>query len=169
MANYRTLSAGFIALTVVFAASTGYFALNSTTVKQTTTVTQTSTSTQTVGVSTSGYTVDLGFNSSIGFYLTNGTGFTLYMFKVDKPNNGTSACNGSCANNWPPFFASSTKVPPGLNASSFGTITRTDGSKQVTYNGLPLYHFHSDKQPGSALGQGIGSVWYAYTIPVPHA
>ena len=169
MANFRTLSAAFIALTVIFAASTGYFALNPTSVTQTTTVIQTSISTQTVGGSPSAYTVGLGYSSSIGFYLTNSTGFTLYMFKVDKPNNGTSACNGSCANNWPPFFASSTKVPPGLNASSFGTITRTDGSKQVTYNGLPLYHFHSDKQPGSALGQGIGSVWYAYTIPVPHA
>jgi len=168
LANFRTLSAAFIALTVVFAASTGYFALNSTTVKQTTTVTQTSTSTQTVGVSTSGYTVDLGFNSSIGFYLTNGTGFTLYMFKVDKPNNGTSACNGSCANNWPPFFTSSIKVPPGLSASSFGTITRKDGSMQVTYNGLPLYRFHTDKQPGSTLGQGIGSVWFAYSVPEPH-
>jgi len=169
LANFRTLSAAFIALTVVFAASTGYFALNPATVTQTTTVTQTSTSTQTVGASTPAYTVALGYSSSIGFYLTNGTGFTLYMFKMDKTGGGTSACTGSCSNNWPPFFASSIHVPPGLNASSFGTITRTDGTMQVTYNGSPLYRFISDKQPGSALGEGIGSVWYAYTVPTPHA
>jgi predicted lipoprotein with Yx(FWY)xxD motif len=169
LANFRTLSAIFIALTVIFAASTGYLALNPTAMTQTTTITQTSTATKTVGASAPAYTVGLGYSSAIGFYLTNGTGFTLYMFKVDKPNGGTSACAGSCSNTWPPFLASSIKVPPGLNASSFGTITRSDGTMQVTYNGSPLYHFHSDTQPGSALGQGIGSVWYAYTVPTPHA
>ena len=170
MANFRTISAIFIALTVIFATSTGYFAANPTTVTQKTTVTQTSTSTQTVaGPSSPAYTVGLGYNSTIGFYLTNSTGFTLYMFKLDKPNNGTSACNGTCATNWPAFFTSKITVPPGLSASSFSTITRKDGSTQVAYNGLPLYYFHKDLQPGSTFGQGVGTVWFAYTIPTPHS
>ncbi len=169
MANFRTISAVFIALTVVFAASTGYFAVNPTTVTQTTTLTKVSTSVQTVvGSALPAYTVGLGYNSSIGFYLTNGTGFTLYMFKVDKPNNGTSACNGMCATTWPAFFTSKVTVPPGLSASSFSTITRKDGSMQVTYNGLPLYYFHKDLQPGNTLGQGLFAVWFAYTVPTPH-
>ena len=174
LANFRTLSAVFIVLTIVFAASTGYFAVNPTTVTQTTTATQAttvtkvSTSVQTVvGSALPAYTVGLGYNSSIGFYLTNGTGFTLYLFKVDKPSNGTSACNGTCATNWPAFFTSKITVPPGLSASSFSTITRKDGSKQVTYNGWPLYHFHKDLQAGNTFGQGIGTVWFAYTVPTP--
>ena len=176
MANFRTISAIFIALTVIFATSTGYFAANPTTITltttatQKTTVTQTSTSTQTVASPSSpAYTVGLGYNSSIGFYLTNATGFTLYMFKVDKPNNGTSACYGNCAINWPAFSTSKIALPPGLSASSFGTITRKDGSKQVTYNGLPLYFFHKDLQAGNTFGQGVGTVWFAYTVPTTHA
>ncbi|TLY12894.1 MAG: hypothetical protein E6K84_05545 [Thaumarchaeota archaeon] len=90
------------------------------------------------------------------------------MFKVDKPNNGTSACYGNCAINWPAFSTSKVTVPPGLSASSFGTITRKDGSMQVTYNGLPLYYFHKDLQAGNTFGQGVGTVWFAYTVPTPH-
>jgi predicted lipoprotein with Yx(FWY)xxD motif len=44
--------------------------------------------------------------------------------------------------------------------SKFGTITRTDGTTQVTYNGWPLYYFDKDKQAGDITGEGVGSVWY---------
>jgi predicted lipoprotein with Yx(FWY)xxD motif len=113
------------------------------------------------------YTIGIAYKSPIGAYLTNGSGWTLYLFTIDKPNNGASACYGDCAKAWPPFYISNLKVPPGLNASLFGMITRTDGGKQLTYGGYPLYYFASDKQAGDANGQGVGGVWFAYSLPVP--
>ena len=53
----------------------------------------------------------------------------------------------------------------GLNASAFNTIIRSDGTKQLTYEGWPLYRYAQDKAPGSIKGEGIGDVWYAYQLP----
>jgi predicted lipoprotein with Yx(FWY)xxD motif len=136
-------------------------------VTKTTTSTQISTSVQTLA--SPAFTVSIGYNSSIGYYITNGTGFTLYMFKVDKPNNGTSACYGKCAAAWPAFYASDTKAPPGIDASSFGVITRINGTKQSTYNGWPLYYFYKDTKAGNVIGQGLFKVWFAYPLPVASA
>ena len=111
-----------------------------------------------------GYTVQIGSSASTGNYLENGSGFTLYMFSKDVPGNGTSACTGTCSGAWPPFYATSLNLPSGLNSSSFSTITRSDGSKQTTYNGWPLYYFSSDSSAGSTLGEGAnqyGGLWYA--------
>ena len=121
-------------------------------------------STTTTTSSSQGYTVQIGSSASIGHYLENGTGFTLYMFGTDKPGNGTSSCTGSCAAVWPPFYASNLNLPSGLSSSSFSTITRSDGTKQTTYNGWPLYHYATDASAGSMLGEGLnqlGGLWYA--------
>ena len=110
------------------------------------------------------YTVQVGSSTSVGQYLENGTGFTLYMFCLDTPGNGTSTCTGSCAATWPPFYASSTKVPSGLDPANFSTITRADGSKQTTYNGWPLYYYVADTSAGKMTGEGanqFGALWYA--------
>ena len=136
---------------------------SSTTSTSITTSSTTSTSTPTTSASQQ-YTVKIGSSSSLGQYLEDGKGFTLYMFGKDMPGNGTSACTGSCASAWPPFYASSLSLPPNLNASSFSTITRSDGSKQTTYNGWPLYYFSSDTTAGSLNGEGLyhfGGLWYA--------
>ena len=48
-------------------------------------------------------------------------------------------------------------------ASDLGTITRSDGTKQVTYDGHPLYYFVGDSGPGTATGQGsdgFGAKWW---------
>jgi predicted lipoprotein with Yx(FWY)xxD motif len=131
-----------------------------------TATTHSTTSTNTSTSGSQGYTVQIASSSSSGKYLENGTGFTLYMFGKDKPGNGTSACTGSCAGAWPPFYAGSgsMNLPSGLSASNFSTITRSDGSKQTTYNGWPLYYFSSDTSAGSMLGEGAnqyGGLWYA--------
>ena len=157
LSSYKGVAAVFVVLTILFAAGTGYFLA----FPQTRTTTTTEVSTTTAG---GGYSVNIAYKAGIGYYLTNGTGFTLYMFSADTPGNGSSACSGACASIWPPFYAPTLKVPTGLNASSFSTITRSGGSKQTAYNGWPLYYFAPDKSPGSVLGEGInhfGGMWYA--------
>jgi predicted lipoprotein with Yx(FWY)xxD motif len=101
-------------------------------------------------------------NSSLGSILVNSGGRTLYLFKADS---GTmSACSGACATAWPPLLATGNPtVGKGLTASKLGTITRSGGTRQVTYNGHPLYLFVKDKKPGDVTGQGVtafGAAWF---------
>ena len=84
-------------------------------------------------------------NSSLGSILVNSTGRTLYLFKADVGTK--SACTGACATAWPPLLANGTPTAgTGLTASKLGTITRSGGSRQVTYNGHPLYLFIKDTE-----------------------
>ena len=104
-------------------------------------------------------------NTSLGSTLVNSQGHTLYLFKADVGTK--SACSGACATAWPPLLAAANaSVGAGLSASKLGTATRSDGSKQVTYNGHPLYLFIKDKKPGDVTGQGVtafGAAWFALT------
>jgi predicted lipoprotein with Yx(FWY)xxD motif len=104
-------------------------------------------------------------NGSLGSILVNSTGRTVYLFKADV--GATSACAGACATAWPPLLAMDKPTAgTGLTASKLGTITRSDGSRQVTYNGHPLYLFIKDKKPGQTNGQGVtafGAAWFALT------
>jgi predicted lipoprotein with Yx(FWY)xxD motif len=91
--------------------------------------------------------------------LTNAKGLTLYVFAPDPRNKST--CYGSCAVYWPPV-AGPVSAGPGVTGQ-FGTITRTDGSKQATYNGRPLYTYVADSAPGQARGNNInlnGGLWF---------
>ena len=95
--------------------------------------------------------------------LTNAKGFTLYSFAPDTP--ATSKCYGSCAAYWPPVTGTATASPgvPG----QVGTIKRTDGSEQLTYNGHPLYTYIGDSAPGQARGNNLnlnGGLWHE--VPV---
>jgi predicted lipoprotein with Yx(FWY)xxD motif len=94
--------------------------------------------------------------------LTNAKGFTLYWFVPDTSTK--SNCNGPCARYWPP-------VPGPVTAGAgvtghFGTITRSDGSTQATFDGHPLYTYVGDSAPGVAKGNGLnlsGGVWHEVT------
>jgi len=95
--------------------------------------------------------------------LTNARGFTVYTFAADRP--GKSNCYGSCAAYWPPV-AGSPSAAPGI-PGTFGTITRTDGTKQVTWNGHPLYTYVGDRGPGQAGGNNLnlnGGVWHEVVV-----
>jgi predicted lipoprotein with Yx(FWY)xxD motif len=104
-------------------------------------------------------------SSSLGSILVNSTGRTLYLFKADV--GAKSACTGACATAWPPLLATGKPTAgTGLTASKLATITRSDGTQQVTYNGHPVYLFIKDKKPGQTTGQGVtafGAAWYALT------
>ena len=95
--------------------------------------------------------------------LTNAKGFTLYSFAPDTPT--ASKCYGSCAAYWPPVTGTapaSTGLP-----GTVGTITRTGGARQLTYNGHPLYTYIGDSAPGQANGNNLnlnGGLWHE--VPV---
>ena len=93
--------------------------------------------------------------------LTSSKGFTLYSFAPDTST--TSKCNGTCAQNWPPVKGPVTAA--GVEGT-FGTITRSDGSTQATFDGHPLYTFVGDTAPGQAKGNGLnvaGGLWHEIT------
>jgi predicted lipoprotein with Yx(FWY)xxD motif len=90
--------------------------------------------------------------------LTNSQGFTLYTFAPDKTNK--SVCYGDCASYWPPV-PGNMSAGPGVTGK-IGTIKRTDGSTQATYDGRPLYTYVGDKSPGQDGGNNInlnGGLW----------
>jgi predicted lipoprotein with Yx(FWY)xxD motif len=92
--------------------------------------------------------------------LTNASGRTLYWFAPDTPSR--SACYGECAAYWPPVTGAP-QAGPGVALSKLGTIRRTDGSLQVTYDGHPLYTYIGDTGPGQASGNDInlnGGLWH---------
>ena len=99
-------------------------------------------------------------STSLGKVLVGPNGLTLYTLSSDGMNSST--CNGACAATWPPLTVKSgTKIVGGTGVKgTFGTITRTDGTHQVTYRGKPLYYFSGDAYAGDTNGQGIGGVWY---------
>ena len=103
--------------------------------------------------------VNVGKNDTLGSFLVDDKGMSLYLYTPDTPN--ASTCYDKCATAWPPLLTTGNAVAgAGVDASKFGTTTRTDGTTQVTYNSWPLYYFAKDKQPGDVTGQGIGTVWY---------
>jgi predicted lipoprotein with Yx(FWY)xxD motif len=101
-------------------------------------------------------------NSSGGAFLTNSSGRAIYLFLADSANK--SNCSGACASLWPPVTTTGTPTASGsAQASDLGTITRSDGTKQVTYDGHPLYYFAGDTGAGTDKGQGVdgfGAKWW---------
>src|ERR1035438_2808983 len=93
---------------------------------------------------------------SAGTFLTNSSGRAVYLWAADSMNK--SACSGACAGAWPPVTTKgNVTAADGAKTADLGTITRSDGSKQVTYDGHPLYYFAGDSGPGTASGQGSDS------------
>lgn len=101
-------------------------------------------------------------SGALGTYLTDGSGKTLYLFASD--HGGQSTCSGACVSVWPPLVAKGSAGASGsAKAAMVGTITRSDGSKQVTYGGHPLYYFSGDTASGDTNGQGVngfGAKWW---------
>lgn len=119
---------------------------------------QPSTENQPAGDESAQETVSVA-SSEFGDILTDSEGATLYMFVPDE--NGEPTCYDDCAASWPALEA--TGAPSGgdgIEGSLLGTVERTDGATQVTYNDMPLYYFSGDKAAGDTNGQGISDVWW---------
>jgi predicted lipoprotein with Yx(FWY)xxD motif len=110
-----------------------------------------------------GVTVTVKHASKLGSILAAGSKkLTVYMFEGDK--GASSSCTGACASVWPPVTTTGAATAAGVAKSAdLSTITRSDGTTQVTYKGHPLYFFAKDKDSGDAYGQGVkgfGADWY---------
>ena len=105
-------------------------------------------------------------STNLGMILVDGSGRTLYLFEKDQPDR--SACSGTCAAAWPVDSSSGTpKAGSGVKASLLGTIKRSDGATQVTYNHHPLYYYSGDSGPGQQNGQGLNAFGAAWFVVAP--
>ncbi len=104
-------------------------------------------------------------DANLGPFLTDSEGLTLYLFTRDEP--GVSNCYDQCAEAWPPLLFGAAGLTPAHGLSgTLGVTTRTDETQQVTYNGMPLYYYRDDMEPGDTVGQGRGEVWFVVN-PAP--
>ncbi|MFJ6836795.1 SCO0930 family lipoprotein [Streptomyces sp. NPDC091209] len=97
----------------------------------------------------------------LGKVLTDGAGFTLYRFDKDTAEPPKSSCDGACATAWPPVPADGAEAATGVDKALLGEVTRTDGTKQLTIGGWPMYRFAKDTKAGDTNGQGVGGTWFA--------
>jgi predicted lipoprotein with Yx(FWY)xxD motif len=110
--------------------------------------------------------------TSLGTVLTDSQGKTLYFFADDIPGDGVSTCYGTCVKFWPVFFTETPVVSPPLAAADFATITRSDGLRQTSYKGWPLYYFSKDTAAGDVKGENVQGNWSVakpdYTLMYTH-
>jgi predicted lipoprotein with Yx(FWY)xxD motif len=104
-------------------------------------------------------------SGSSGTYLTGASGRAAYLWVADS--NGKSSCSGACAGVWPPVTTTGTPIAShGVKSADLGTITRSNGTKQVTYKGHPLYYYAADTASGMTKGEGsdsFGAKWWLIT------
>ncbi|MFF3752460.1 SCO0930 family lipoprotein [Streptomyces sp. NPDC002018] len=93
--------------------------------------------------------------------VVDGKGMTTYVFTKDAATPGESSCYDACATAWPPVPAADSSAAAGLNRDLLGSLTRKDGTEQLTVAGKPLYYFAQDEKAGDTKGQGVNKVWYA--------
>lgn len=107
----------------------------------------------------------------VGSYLTDAAGRTLYTYGGDLPGDcehaPQSTCVADCLVSWPVFDAGDRLLGAELNDGLFGEIVRSDGAKQTTYRGWPLYYYKSDLTLGQMTGQGKGKIWHIAEITLP--
>ena len=159
MVRRRTAKFGVAALAISAVAVAGCGSASSSTSSAATPATAATTSSTSSAPAAAAITISTAKGKG-GTYLTGSDGRAVYLWVADS--GGKSACSGACAKVWPPVEGTPSGGT-GVTASNLGTITRSDGSKQVTYNGHPLYYFIADKSAGATKGQGsngFGAKWW---------
>ncbi|HKZ37736.1 MAG TPA: hypothetical protein VJ184_08810 [Chryseolinea sp.] len=102
--------------------------------------------------------ITLQNSSTLGDFLVDGNGKTLYFFTKDV--GGQSQCTGSCLTDWPVYYAPDLQPGSGIDPVDFTTFTRSDGTNQTAYKGWPLYYFNGDNASGETNGEAVGNVWF---------
>lgn len=120
------------------------------------------------GTSATRAVVKTAFNKKLHKQIVvDGSGRALYMFTGDI--GGKSVCTpqklgASCVHQWPPLKSKQKPIGRGgINAAKLGVTKRSDGVRQATYNGHPLYHYYGDEKPGDVFGQKYLGAWYVLT------
>ncbi len=108
------------------------------------------------------YAIMVEQQNSVGTFLADEYGRTLYVLTKDIP--GTSTCTGSCATTWPPFGADALSAPSLVKNSDFKYIVRADGTNQTAYMGRPLYFYSGDTKPGNTNGNGVLGIWFVANV-----
>jgi predicted lipoprotein with Yx(FWY)xxD motif len=101
-----------------------------------------------------GVTIGTASSANFGTVLTGPTGMTLYTYAKDTATS--SACTGQCATEWPPLVTTGQAMAGTGVTGQLGTLTRSDGTTQVTYAGRPLYYWQGDTKAGDVTGNGVG-------------
>jgi predicted lipoprotein with Yx(FWY)xxD motif len=102
-------------------------------------------------------------STSLGTVVVASDGKTVYAFDKDTKDSGKSACYTGCSGLWPAVTATgSSPTATGVTAK-LGTITRSDGTKQITLDGRPLYTYAGDSGAGAVSGQGFMGIWWVVT------
>jgi predicted lipoprotein with Yx(FWY)xxD motif len=99
-------------------------------------------------------------DSALGTIVVDSKGMSVYMFDKDTQGSGKSSCTGGCLDAWPPVIAESDSPAVDGVTGDVATITRDDGTVQVTLDGWPLYYWQGDKAAGDVAGQGVQDVWW---------
>jgi predicted lipoprotein with Yx(FWY)xxD motif len=100
-------------------------------------------------------------DTKLGTVVVTSAGKTVYAFDKDTRNSGTSACNTGCSGLWPAVTATGSSPTAAGVSAKLGTITRSDGTKQITLDGRPLYTYAGDSGAGAVSGQGFKGIWWA--------
>ncbi|WP_433211830.1 hypothetical protein ACQP00_51260 [Dactylosporangium sp. CS-047395] len=96
----------------------------------------------------------------MGKVVTDQEGWVLYRFDKDTAKPPKSNCADKCAQVWPPALTDGNPNLTGVDPSVVGTVTRDDGSRQITLAGWPVYRYIGDPKPGAWKGQNVGGVWF---------
>ena len=108
-----------------------------------------------------GATVNVTQHPTLGTILIDSAGRTLYRFTRDTINV-SSACYNQCAVVWPPLLIAEGNpvAGAGVDGNLLGVLVRTDGTRHVLHNGMPLYYYDQDANPGDTNGQRVRDVWF---------
>lgn len=101
--------------------------------------------------------------TGIGYVLATSAGMTVYWYSDDVRNSGQSSCTAGCLTAWPAVTGTPVAAAGVKLTNKLGTITRSGGVVQATYNGYPLYTYGGDMSPGQTSGNGVGGVWHVIT------
>jgi predicted lipoprotein with Yx(FWY)xxD motif len=99
--------------------------------------------------------------SKMGEVIENEQGHVLYRFDDDSNNPAKATCQGDCNKVWKPALTIDGKPTlTGVDSKVVSTVTRSDGTKQLTVKGWPLYSYIGDKKAGTWKGQNVNGKWF---------
>lgn len=102
-------------------------------------------------------------SESLGEYLTDKRGITLYVYSDDKKLQST--CSGDCLKLWLPVVFDPNDFKPGeenrgiidMLSKKLNAAKASDGSVQYAFGDRPLYYFVGDFNPGDVNGNGLAN------------